>query len=325
MATQHSDSAAAIERINSENCVSGDSMATQHSAAAIERIINSENCVSEDSMAASDDVDVFVKNYYKDLVLSPQSLYGFYKDCSTVGRPDSNGKLLSVTTVEAINHLITSTDYSALNVEIKAVDSQASYYNGVIVVCVSGSITFKNNSGTRTSFTQFFLLAPQERGYFVLNDVVTYKLDEKNENLVEYSIKPNSNPVSEPEPVVNFQPLAEAQAENGARTEIVPPVAADGVHENDMPQSEVPQESAIEHFQKFMPKKLKKKETPVAVQEEETPVVVQETPVAVQEEDADAAQNGGPAKTPVVVQEAPKESYASILNKKCSTTTECCN
>lgn len=199
--------------------------------------------------AASDDVDVFVKNYYRDLVLSPQSLYGFYKDCSTVGRPDSNGKLLSVTTVEAINHLITSTDYSALNVEIKAVDSQASYYNGVIV-CVSGSITFKNNSGTRTSFTQFFFLAPQERGYFVLNDVVRYKLDEKK-NLVEYSIKPNPNPVSEPEPVVNFQPLAEAQAENGAIepstavVEEIVPVAADGVHENDMPQSEVPQESVI--------------------------------------------------------------------------------
>jgi len=37
--------------------------------------------------------------------------------------------------------------------------------------------------------------------------------------------------------------------------------------------------------------------------------------VAVQEEDADAAQNGGPTKTPVVVQEAPKQSYASILKK----------
>lgn len=59
-------------------------------------------------------------------------------------------------------------DYKA---EIKTADSQRSLGDGVIVV-VTGCLTGKDN--LRRNFTQTFFLAPQDSGYFVLNDVCRY-------------------------------------------------------------------------------------------------------------------------------------------------------
>jgi hypothetical protein len=70
-----------------------------------------------------------------------------------------------------------SLDYSGFKAVIKTIDSQESYNNGVLVL-VTGSLTFEN-SGART-FTQSFFLAPQEKGYFVLNDIFKY-VDEEPE------------------------------------------------------------------------------------------------------------------------------------------------
>ena len=54
-------------------------------------------------------------------------------------------------------------------VEIKTAHSLESW-NGGILVMVSGSVLIKNFSGMR-QFVQTFFLAPQEKGYFVLNDI----------------------------------------------------------------------------------------------------------------------------------------------------------
>lgn len=55
--------------------------------------------------------------------------------------------------------------------EITSVDAQESYLGGVLVL-VTGFMSGKD--GVRQKFTQCFFLAPQEKGYFVLNDAFRY-------------------------------------------------------------------------------------------------------------------------------------------------------
>ena len=62
-------------------------------------------------------------------------------------------------------------DYGNYKAEIKTADAQDSYEEGVIVL-VTGCLTGKDC--VRKKFTQTFFLAPQEKGYFVLNDVFRY-------------------------------------------------------------------------------------------------------------------------------------------------------
>ncbi|KAI0500674.1 hypothetical protein KFK09_018890 [Dendrobium nobile] len=79
----------------------------------------------------------------------------FYQDSSILNRPDSNGMMTSVTTMQ-----------------IESADSQASYKDGVLVVLII-SLTARDNVPCR--FTHSFFLAPQEKGgYVVLNDIFRF-------------------------------------------------------------------------------------------------------------------------------------------------------
>ena len=229
--------------------------------------------------------DVFVNHYYNVLHTDPQLLYKFYQDCSILGRPDPSGQILSVTTVDGINKLLISVDYRGIKVKTKTVDSQTSYNNGVLIL-VSGTIAFK--TGGERTFTQSFFLAPQENGHFVLNDVVRY-LDEeplqKKQNFVEDAAQ--AYPVSEP--VVNFEPIAQAQTQNSLieqSTTVVeePAPVVEEVHTNDMQQRENSRDSADQRGSEI-----------------------------------EYVPNGGPLgpspETPLVVQDEPKKSYASIVKE----------
>nr|XP_027100859.1 ras GTPase-activating protein-binding protein 1-like [Coffea arabica] len=115
--------------------------------------------------------NAFVDQYYHILHRSPELVYKFYQDSSVLSRPDSNGMMTSVSTMQAINDKIQSFDYKNYSAEIKTADAQDSYQGGVIVL-VTGCLTGTDN--VRRKFTQTFFLAPQEKGYFVLNDVFRY-------------------------------------------------------------------------------------------------------------------------------------------------------
>lgn len=80
---------------------------------------------------------------------------------------------------QAINEKILSLDYGEFNAEITTVDAQESY-NGGVLVLVTGYLTGKD-SVTR-KFTQSFFLAPQDKGYFVLNDMFRYVDGTKDPN-----------------------------------------------------------------------------------------------------------------------------------------------
>jgi hypothetical protein len=72
---------------------------------------------------------------------------------------------------QAINETIVSLNYEDCTAEIKPADAQESYEKGVIVL-VTGCLTGKDN--VRRKFAQTFFLAPQDKGYYVLNDVFRY-------------------------------------------------------------------------------------------------------------------------------------------------------
>ena len=72
---------------------------------------------------------------------------------------------------QAINEKILSLCYGEFTVEITTVDAQDSH-NGGVLVLVTGCLTGKDK--VKRKFTQSFFLAPQDKGYFVLNDVFRY-------------------------------------------------------------------------------------------------------------------------------------------------------
>lgn len=86
---------------------------------------------------------------------------------------------------QAINEKILSLNYEDYTAEIKTADAQESYDKGVIVL-VTGCLTGKD--GVTRKFTQTFFLAPQDKGYYVLNDVFRY---------IEDKDTLQTNPVSE--------------------------------------------------------------------------------------------------------------------------------
>lgn len=75
------------------------------------------------------------------------------------------------TWAQAINDKILALHYGEFIAEITTVDAQESY-NGGVIVLVTGYLTGKDS--VRRKFSQSFFLAPQDKGYFVLNDVFRY-------------------------------------------------------------------------------------------------------------------------------------------------------
>ncbi|KAF8005743.1 hypothetical protein BT93_K0121 [Corymbia citriodora subsp. variegata] len=122
--------------------------------------------------------NAFVEQYYHILHQSPGLVHRFYQDSSFLGRPDVGGNITTVTTTQAINEKIISLNYEDYTAEIETADAQESFGKGVIVL-VTGCLTGKDH--VRRKFTQTFFLAPQEKGYFVLNDV--FRFLEENEPL----------------------------------------------------------------------------------------------------------------------------------------------
>ncbi|AQK52828.1 Nuclear transport factor 2 (NTF2) family protein with RNA binding (RRM-RBD-RNP motifs) domain [Zea mays] len=116
--------------------------------------------------------NAFVQQYYLVLHQSPDLVYRFYQEASRLGRPASAAGAAgmdSVTTMEAIGEKIMEMDVS--KAEIRTVDSQESLGGGVTVL-VTGHLTGRD--GVRREFSQSFFLAPQEKGYFVLNDMFRF-------------------------------------------------------------------------------------------------------------------------------------------------------
>ncbi|PIA33632.1 hypothetical protein AQUCO_04100211v1 [Aquilegia coerulea] len=174
--------------------------------------------------------NAFVEQYYQILHQSPELVHRFYTDMSVLSRPGPDGIMTSVKTMQAINEVIISLDYKGNKAEIKTIDAQDSYQSGVVVL-VTGWLTMKNN--VKRKFTQSFFLAPQDKGYFVLNDVFRYVDEDSQPETIAVSVDgtteniPASEPVtSDPEPTPIPDPVPDNTTSNSLYNERIVCVTA---------------------------------------------------------------------------------------------------
>ncbi|XP_011091342.1 putative G3BP-like protein isoform X1 [Sesamum indicum] len=146
----------------------------------------------------------FVGQYYQMLQNQPNFVHQFYSDASTMLRIDGNTRE-TATAMLQIHQLIMSLNYNGI--EIKTAHSLESW-NGGVLVMVSGSVHVKDFSG-RKKFVETFFLAPQEKGYFVLNDIFHY-VDE--EHILQHPI--SYLPQSNLDAKINSAATAREQANN---------------------------------------------------------------------------------------------------------------
>ncbi|KAJ8749734.1 hypothetical protein K2173_012285 [Erythroxylum novogranatense] len=107
--------------------------------------------------------NAFAAQYYHTLHTYPEMVCKFYQDSSVLSRPDVEGVMTSVKTVQCIKEKIISWNFKDYTSEIKTVDSQQSYMNGITVL-VSGCLIGRDD--LRRNFAQAFFLAPQEKRIF---------------------------------------------------------------------------------------------------------------------------------------------------------------
>ncbi|CAN4101272.1 unnamed protein product [Withania somnifera] len=148
----------------------------------------------------------FVQQYYQVLQQQPDYAHQFYTDASSIVRVDGDSNE-SASALVQIHSLIMSTSFSAI--KIKTINSLESWNDGVLVV-VSGSVKLKDFNGWR-NFVQTFLLAPQEKGYFVLNDVFHF-VNEGSE-LAQTPVVSHTNLDAQP---TSSNPLSESPAHDYA-------------------------------------------------------------------------------------------------------------
>lgn len=108
----------------------------------------------------------FLGQYYPFLQQNPNQVHQFYTDASTMIR--HNGETNeSASGMSEIHNLILNLNFT--EIEIKTAHSLESL-DGGIVVMVTGLVQAKDFI-CRRKFVETFFLAPQEKGFFVLNDI----------------------------------------------------------------------------------------------------------------------------------------------------------
>ncbi|KAL8107835.1 nuclear transport factor 2-like [Apium graveolens] len=126
------------------------------------------------TLSAQQVADAFVLQYYHILRVSPENLHKFYKDCSIMAHPGSDGTMVSATTMEGINDAVKSYIYKGCDPIVEVVHAQESVM-GSIIVGVTGTLTDKEN--IKRKFAQTYILVPQETGGFYVHNDILHILD----------------------------------------------------------------------------------------------------------------------------------------------------
>ncbi|GBG76544.1 hypothetical protein CBR_g22292 [Chara braunii] len=192
----------------------------------------------------------FVSQYYNVLHHSPQVVHRFYTDASTFTRADAgtDGAVSTMVGQRAIHDKVMEQrailekamerDGLDWKAEIKTVDSQYSL-NGGVLVMVTGALADKGHS-TR-NFVQSFFLAPQETGYYVLNDIFRY-LDKEEQPTPPVSLHyANGIPETTPPPAAA---AAAAAPDVKLKPAAAAPVPAHAANEGIVLEREFAMESA---------------------------------------------------------------------------------
>ncbi|KAF5738991.1 putative Ras-GTPase-activating protein-binding protein [Tripterygium wilfordii] len=228
----------------------------------------------------------FVGQYYQVLKKQPDLVHHFYRDQSTMTRIDGD-YIESASSLLQIHTIITSLNFTAI--EIKTINSLDSWNEGVLVM-LSGVVKMKDYSGLR-KFVQTFFLAPQEKGYFVLNDIFQFIDDQTIYQQYSVPISSENTHLNASSPHLD-PPVSDYVLEEEAR-EFVSSVRIedDPVDKYSLPEQQQPDFDA----------EIVVEEAPV----EEMHASMQSVVNAVQEPVAPTAEEP--------VGEQPKRTYASIL------------
>ncbi|WOK98965.1 G3BP-like protein [Canna indica] len=235
----------------------------------------------------------FLEQYYRILQQQPELVHQFYTDVSSMVRFDGTSTETATGMVQ-IHRLVMCLNFKGI--EIKSAHSLESW-NGGVMVMVSGYVQLEDYS-VRRKFVQTFFLAPQEKGYFVLNDIFHFLEEEHIHQhpatlLAQNDFESNLNVSnSVPETVSDYHMLGEeVQA-----CDLVPPVH---VEENDAGEnysfSEVPQQ---------LPQPDERVDEPPAEDTTSYPSTVEVT------------REPPPTTIEEPVGEPTKQTYASILRAK---------
>ncbi|CAL5193845.1 unnamed protein product [Lathyrus oleraceus] len=244
------------------------------------------------SVSAAQVGSYFVGQYYQVLRQQPALVHQFYSDLSSMIRVDGD-YTENASDVLQIHNVVTSLNFSAI--EIKTINSLDSW-NGGVVVMVSGVVKIKDVN-RRQRFVQTFFLAPQEKGYFVLNDIFQFVEDE----VVHQNLIPVTSERIESQPHVSASyaepPVSDYGFEEEAREYL------NSVHIDDDPVDKysLPEQQQQQQLQEDLETEVVVEETPT--QESYPPVhdvahTIRETPVTLVEES---------------FEEPAKKTYASIL------------
>lgn len=118
----------------------------------------------------------FVNQFYTILHSSPALLYRFYTNESTLIVSGEHGAAgdapTTYRTQRDIHNKVVSMRYDEAQADVKSIDASHTLGGGVLVQ-VTGALRRKGENFAR-NFVQSFVLAPQENGFFVLNDIVRY-------------------------------------------------------------------------------------------------------------------------------------------------------
>lgn len=245
------------------------------------------------SVSAAQVGSYFVGQYYQVLRQQPDHVYHFYSDSSSMIRVDGD-YTETASDVLHIHNIVTSLNFSTI--EIKTINSLDSWDGGVIVM-VTGVVKNKDVN-RKQKFVQTFFLAPQEKGYFVLNDIFQFVEDVVHPNLVPVA---SERIDSQPHVSASFAepPASDYGFEEEARDYV------NSVHIDDDPVDKYSlPEQQQQQLQEDFETEVVVDETPV--QEASPPVhnvahTIRETPAAPVEES---------------FEEPAKKTYASILRAK---------
>ncbi|CAL5083942.1 unnamed protein product [Urochloa decumbens] len=222
----------------------------------------------------------FVKQYYQTLCSSRQDAYKFYNDSSILGRSDSNGNVISVTTINDIKKQLLSMDFTDCLIELETVDCQPSHVDGVLILVV-GYVTI---DGLKQKFTQSFFLAPQGSGYFVLNDMLRLAKPTKAKEVVANHVDGSTQTTALPaEP--DTASIKESTVPNIPPTENAMPVNDEVISPSTNAVSQVKNDAVVETCAKVVINDIKK------------------------------APEAASAPPPPAEKEVPKKTYASIVRE----------
>ncbi|KAK2380783.1 myosin ATPase [Trifolium repens] len=227
--------------------------------------------------------NAFVEQYYSILHREPNHVHRFYQDSSVMSRPEEDGTMTTVTTTDEIDKKIQSLDFTSFRVEVLSADAQPSYNNGVMVA-TTGCLIGTDN--VKRKFAQSFFLAPQDNGFYVLNDVFRYvdayksvdiepvPANVADESAPSEAFTPNPEPIHVAEDIPPSQPVVIADTDTNISKEVSLPLENGklSVTENVIPVNHVKESS-----------------------HQEQPASIEKVPSNTQED-------------------APKKSFASIVN-----------